>query len=193
MGHVHADRRVEQHTGEVRGGAAAARAVLHRRVVCPGMGNEFPKIGGGKILARDQHERDFRDQRDRRKIADCVVERGLVEGLTRGVGAEIAEQELVTVRGRFRHAGGSGHPTGAADVFHHHLLPQELAHAQRQDTPDGVHRPPGGKRHHQRHRPGRPVLRCRGCGRADERGSGGNHPDDRHGFPLRLRWQTDHG
>jgi hypothetical protein len=177
---VDAEGGVQQHAGEVGGRTAAARAVLHLRLVRLGMGGKLPQRLRRQVLARDQEKRHFRVQPDRREIGRRIVERILVERLARRMGPDVAEHELIAVGRGFRHAGGPGHPAGAADILHHHLLPQELAHAQREDASERIHRPAGGERHHHGDGPARPILRLSLRCRGDERCQRGNHPESRH-------------
>jgi hypothetical protein len=92
-----ADRRIEQHTGEMHTGAGSRGAVLHSSLVFPGIGDEITEIAGGKVLARNEQDRLLGHKRHRREVVDRVIRRILVEGLAVRMGARGAEQELITV------------------------------------------------------------------------------------------------
>ena len=86
-------------------------------------------------LARDQHQRQIGDQRDRREIGRRIVGRVLVERLVLRVGADVAEHELVAVGRRLGDARRAGHAAGAADVLDDHLLAEQLGQARREMRP----------------------------------------------------------
>jgi len=75
----------------------------------------------------DQHERLFGDEHDGREVVDGVVERLFVEGLIVGLSADRAEQNLIAIRTRDRHALRAVHPACPADIFDDHLLAKDLA------------------------------------------------------------------
>ena len=142
-------------------GPRSARAVLHRCLVGLRIGDEFAQTFGGQILASEQDQRCLRDEHDRREICRSIVQWGLIERLICGMGAEIAEHELIAVRRRFRHARGAGHSARAADIFDNDLLAQDLGKAWGEDTSDGVRRTARGEWNDHGHWPSRPILRER--------------------------------
>ena len=154
------------------GPARARRAVLHLRLVRLRVCDEFLQIAGGKIIARDQHQRLIHHQHHRSEIGRGVVERRLVERLVLRVRADIAQHELIAVGRGLGDAVRPRHAAGTADVFHDHGLMELDAQAVRDDAGDGVGRSAGGKRRHHGHRPVRPVLRVRRM-RDQNQGEGG--------------------
>src|SRR6516165_8673193 len=78
-------------------------------------------------LARDQHPRRVREQRDVLEVGHGVVERPLVEGLVDGEHGAAGEQHGVAVGRRLGDAGRAGHAAGAGDVLDHHLLAEDVA------------------------------------------------------------------
>ena len=137
----------------------SARAVLHARLIRFRIGDEFPQIIGRQILAREQDQRRLSDQHDGREIGRGVVERSFIERLICGMGADIAEHELIAVRRRLRHARSAGHAARAAHILDDDLLPQKLGKAGGQNASDRVCRTTGSERNDHRHWPGGPVLR----------------------------------
>jgi hypothetical protein len=111
-------------------GTRATRAVLHGRLVCLRIGDEFRQIVGRQIFAGEQHQRRLRDQHNGREVGCGIVERGFVERLICGVGADIAEHELIAVRRRLRHSRSAGHAARATDVLDDDLLAQKLGKAR---------------------------------------------------------------
>src|SRR5262249_31050060 len=91
------------------GPAYAGRAVLHFCLVCFCIGDELPQVVGWKILAHGQYKRLISDQRNRLEISCGVVERLLVERLVHRVSPDVAENELVAVGRRLRHAVDARH------------------------------------------------------------------------------------
>src|SRR5215467_9988939 len=87
------------------------------------------------------------------------------------MGANVAEDELITVRERPRNAIRAGHSAGSADIFDNDLLTQMLRKVCRQDAPDDVYRAASGKRNYHGHWPGRPVLRSGWRRHGHKRGS----------------------
>src|SRR3982074_14113 len=82
-------------------------------------------------LARDRGRRSDRSsiQADAAR-GDGVVERLLVERLVLREGVDPAEHELITAGRRLRHARGTGHAAGTADVLDDHLLTEYLGEAR---------------------------------------------------------------
>ena len=87
-----------------------------------------------------------------------VVERRLVERLVLGVGADIAEHELIAVGRRLGDAVRAGHAARAADILHDDRLVKLRAQAFGDDPGDGVRRAAGRKGRDHGQRPVRPVL-----------------------------------
>jgi len=139
-------------------GAGTCRRHLHGRLVRARIGDELGEIADGQIVARDQERGLIRDQHYRREIGREIVERIFVERLVDGVGAA-AENELVAVRRRLRHARGADHSSGAADVLDDHLLAQNLGEAPAEDASEHIGAPAGREWDHHGERPRRPILR----------------------------------
>jgi len=118
----------------------------------------WARLPNGQIVARDQERGLIRDQHYRREIGREIVERIFVERLVDGVGAA-AENELVAVRRRLRHARGADHSSGAADVLDDHLLAQNLGEASAEDASEHIGAPAGREWDHHGERPHRPILR----------------------------------
>jgi hypothetical protein len=87
MGDVHADRRIEQHAGEMDRGTCARRGELHSLLIGLRISDELRQVGDRQISARDQHDRLLDHQHDRGEIGGGVVERTLVERLALRMGA----------------------------------------------------------------------------------------------------------
>src|SRR6478672_1701030 len=77
-------------------------AILHRALVCLHVGNEFGERICWKILRGNDHTPGLNDEPKRCKIGNCVVGRLLVERLTPGMSAAVADDELIAIRWRFR-------------------------------------------------------------------------------------------
>ena len=159
MRDVDAHRDVEQRAGEVRRRPGSGRAVLHLRLVGLGVGDEFLEIVGRQRRARNHQHRQIDEQADRRKIGRGVVGRIFVERLVLGVGADIAQHELVAVRRGLRDARRAGHAAGAADVFDDDLLLQDLGKPRADDARDDVGGAAGRVGHDHGERPVGPALR----------------------------------
>ena len=139
----------------------AGRAVIHLALIGLCIGHELLQRVHRQILARDQHQRDFRDQVHRREIGDRVVERLLVQRLRMRMGRDGAEDRGVTVGRSLRDAVAAHHAAGARDILDHHLLAKLPPHPLGHDPAEHVDRAAGRGRHHHRHRTLRPVLRLR--------------------------------
>jgi hypothetical protein len=171
VGGVDADGLVEQHAADMRGGAGPARAELHLALVRLGIGDEFRKVVRGQILARDQHQADIGDQRDRDKIGGGVVQRLLGQRLIERMGADRGEHEHVAIGCRLGHAQRAGHAAAARHIVHDHLLADGLAQILRQDAAEHVDGSAGREWNDHGHRPRRPFLSlCDGC--RHQRGKG---------------------
>jgi hypothetical protein len=79
------------------------------------------------------------------------------------VSPDVAENELVAVARRPRHAVDAGHTAGAADVFHDDRLTELAAQSLGKKAGDRIGRSAGGEWYHHRDRPRRIVLRTRRC------------------------------
>jgi zinc/manganese transport system permease protein len=157
---------VEHDAAKMRCRARAGGTELHLGLVGLGVSNEFLEIVRREILARDQHDRNFRDQGDRREIVRGIVDGVLVERLVLRVSAHGAQDDGVTVRAGVGHALGPVHAAGATDIFDHHGLTENVSHARRDDAAEQVRRSAGREWNHHGHWPRRKVL---GSGRACER------------------------
>ncbi len=153
----------------------AGGSELHLVLVGLGVGDKFLHVLDAKILARNQHQWGFDDQRHRRKIRRRIVGRLLEQRLVLGLGSDRPLQERVAVGGCLRDPVGAIHPAGAGDVFDDDRLPQDLAHALSEQPRQHVVRPAGCERIDHGERPCRPLLgpdvgRCSQRGEGDERG-----------------------
>src|SRR5262249_6390568 len=106
----------------------------------------------------DDRNRSDREIGNRREIGQHVVERMFVESLILSVSADAAEHHCVAIRLCISDTLGTGHPAGAADVFHHDLLAEQLAHALRNNSTEGVWRSAAGERDAHRDWPCRETL-----------------------------------
>ena len=126
-------------------------------------GSEFARRVFGVI----QDARRLDDESERGEIGERVVRRLLVERLAPGMGAAVAEHELVAVGRSLRDAQRANGAARSARILYDDLLTELFAQALRQDAPGNIARPAGGERHHERERPARP-LRRRGAPRERE-------------------------
>jgi len=122
------------------------------------VGDEFPEIAGGKILADRQHFREFGGEADRRKILLRVVAEIRIERRRQRIGAEVAGDEGIAVRRRLRGASGTGCPSGADDILDQEFLAEMPRENIGNDPARDVGWAAGSKRHDDGHRPGRIVL-----------------------------------
>ena len=137
----------------------ACRAVPQLRLVSLRVCYELLQIVGREIVARDQHQGLICNEGHRREIGHGVVKRFLVERLVLGVCSNIAEDELVPIGHRLRHAVRACHAAGAGDVFDNNRLMELAAQPVGDDASDGVGRSARGKGRHHGHRTIRPILR----------------------------------
>jgi hypothetical protein len=127
-----------------------------------------------QVFARNQDARGIREEGNRRKIVDRIIERLLIEIGNEPEHREPAQQEGIAVGRGLGGATCAGHAAGPAHIFDHHLLPQHLAQARRRDTANCVHGAACGIGDHHREGPRRPDLRqprAHGGEGRDERGS----------------------
>ncbi len=178
MGQVHLGRQLELRAGEMGAGADAGGAVLHLALVGVGVGDELLEVVDREVVARHQHQRLLDHQRDRRKIADRIVERFLIERLVLREGVDTTEHDLIAVGSGLGDTRRSSHAAGAADVLDHHLLAENLRQPRRQDAPHRIRRAARRERDHHGHGPRRPSLGRRLRGH-DLRGKHGRSRDCR--------------
>src|SRR5262245_44579420 len=126
--------------------------ILHSGLVCLHVGNELRERICWKSLRSNDRARCLNDEAERREIGKRVVGRLLVERLTPGMSAAVADDELIAIRRRFRDPQRTKRATCAGGVLDHDLLAQFLAQALRNDTPGNIARATGGERHHKRER-----------------------------------------
>ena len=79
-------------------------AVLHLRLVCFGIRDEFRQSIRRQFVVRNQHHRACPDQYHRRKVGQRIVRRMLVKPLVLRVCTRIADYDLVKVRCSLRDA-----------------------------------------------------------------------------------------
>ena len=163
---IGAHRLVEHDAAEMRGRADAGRAVVQLARIGLGIGDELLERVGRKFLAHDHDQRNFGDQRHRREIVQRIVQRLVAIELRIGVGGDGAEQRRVAVRRGLGDALAAQRPAAAADIFHHHALAEDRAHALGHDPGEHVDRAAGRGRHHHADRAARIVLRQRRIGSA---------------------------
>ena len=95
---------VEQGRGQVHRGAVAAVADRQALRLRLGLRNEVCDRGNGRLLRGHQHERDFRQQRDRRQILDRIERhRRAIEVGIDGQHARRSHAERVAIRRGLRH------------------------------------------------------------------------------------------
>ena len=99
-------------------------------------------------------------QRNGREFGDQIIRRPFVEALVVGDRAGVTQQEGVTV-GRLGDAVRADHSAGAGDVFHDHLLTENLTETRCEDAAERVERPSSRERDYHGDWPRRPVLRER--------------------------------
>ncbi len=168
MRHIDADGLVEQHAGDVGGGAGAAGTELHVTLVGADIVDERLEVVHRQVLARDQHVADVGDEGDRREIGRGIVERLLRKRLRERMGADRAKHEDVTVRRGLRDPQRSAHAAAAGDVVDDHGPADGLAEILREDASEHVDRAAGRERHHHRGWSAGPVLRARRNARCGE-------------------------
>src|SRR5215470_17804848 len=100
---------------------AAARAERQSRGIVFYICREAFQRIGRKVLRHNQYERLLRNEHDRREVIDRIVERLLVEALIVSLGADSAEENLVTVRIGQRHALGADHAARSPDIFYNDM------------------------------------------------------------------------
>src|SRR4029450_7311344 len=115
-----------------------------------------------KILRGNDRTRCLDDEPERREIGNRVVGRLLVERLTPGMSAAVADDELIAIRWRFGDPWGAESAACAGGVLDHNLLAQFLAQALRNNACGNIARATGGERHHQCERATGKTLRG-GC------------------------------
>jgi hypothetical protein len=76
-------------------------AIFHRVLVCLHVGNEFGERICWKILRGNDCTRGLDDKPERREVGNRVIGRLFVERLTPGMGAAVADDELLAIRWRF--------------------------------------------------------------------------------------------
>ena len=121
---------VEQGRGQVHRRAVAAMADRQALRLRLGLGDEVCDRGNGRLLRGHQHERDFRQQRDRRQIltgSNGIAAR-LRWGLTVSTPAA-AHAERVTVRRGLRHGPDPDIAARACPVLDDNRLTQRLRRA----------------------------------------------------------------
>ena len=129
MGDVGADGRVQHHAGEMRSRAGAARSELHRSLILFGIGGKLLQIAHRQILAREDNDRHFRNQCDRREVGHGIVGRMIIEPLVLRVGAYRTDPYRVTVGPGVREPLHAGHAARAGDVLDDDGLPKDFPHA----------------------------------------------------------------
>src|SRR4029450_10096403 len=91
-------------------------AILHRVFISLQVGNEFGERICWKILRGNDRTRCLDDEPERREIGNRVVGRLLVERLTPGMSAAVADDELIAIRWRFGDPEGAERAGGAGEV-----------------------------------------------------------------------------
>ena len=82
--------------------SSTGRAKLYRVLVGLHVGNEFGERICWKILRGNDRTRCLDDEPERREIGKRVVGRLLVERLTPGMSAAVADDKLIAIRWGFR-------------------------------------------------------------------------------------------
>ena len=123
------------------------------------------------------------------KVRDSVVGRFLVERLTPGMGSNVANDELISVRRRLRdsiRSEGAARPGGILDNY---LLAKELAHPLSNNASRNITRTSGSERNNKGQRSGRPALRGCWCIRQRNSNKCGENKTEKsvhHLLPLRA-------
>ena len=104
------------------------------------VGAELLEIVDRQVLARDKHDWDLGDERDRGEICRRIVQGLLIETLALGMGTDRTQHERVAVGRRIGDPLRPGHAAGAAHVLDHYLLAHDLAHALRNDAAQHIGR-----------------------------------------------------
>ena len=173
MGHLGAARELEHHGRKMRRGSVAGRAVVHLAVACLEMADQ---LGNGlcrKLRIHDQQVRQVHKQRDGLEIPLNVVWQLGIEEPVDDVAAQGPQQQRVAVGRRLRHHAGADAAAGTRPVLDHERNAELHLHVLLQYARKQVRRAPCGERHHDRHRPLRPVLRVSGR-RYGKNGGNGN-------------------
>src|SRR6516225_8797456 len=116
------------------------------------------EIGGGKILAGNQQGWSSGNQSNRREVHCGIVRWMPVKTLIKGKNAGDTEQKLVAIWRSMRHAFRAGYAACTTNVFHNHLLTEDMAHAGGDHTRDHVSRTTGRIWDYHRHWPSWPTL-----------------------------------
>src|SRR5262249_15476164 len=154
--------------GGVGGGGVGGRAVIGLAVAGLQVGDQLRHGPGGNLVVDDQQIGQVHEQRHRLEVAlDVVGELGIEEAVE-DIGAERAEEQRVAVVRRLRHIAGADAAARTGAVLHHERNAE--AHVVLQDARQQVGRAAGRERHHDGHRPLRPVLRRRRRGGGEQGG-----------------------
>jgi hypothetical protein len=156
------------------------RAVIHLALVRLGVGDELLECIGRKILAGDQDQRNFRDQRHRRKIGDRVIGWRVAVKLRIGVGGNGSEQCRVTVRLGADHAQATDRAAASADVLDHHALAEDRRHALRHDPREHIDWTAGRSGNHHGNGTVGIVLRLDRAAKTCRSDRSGDHPPPEH-------------
>ena len=123
---------------QMRGAAAADRAVGKLSRLAPRMLDKRLEVGQAERRLDDEHLRRGREQRNRREVALGVVAKPLVEVLVDRHRAVSRYEQRVAVRRRLRHRVGADIAAGAAAVLDDERLTESLLQPLRKRAADDV-------------------------------------------------------
>jgi hypothetical protein len=153
------ERVLEHRAAEMRSRTDTRRAVVQLAGIGLGVSDEGLSRIHGKILARDQDQRDLRNQRDIHKIGQRIVRRLFAIEERVGMGGDGAEQCRVSVGGRPHDTLSTDRPAPATQIFNDDTLAQARRHAFGHDAGEHIDRAARRGRHYHGDRPARIVFR----------------------------------
>ena len=121
-------------------------------------GDQLLQVRGREILARGDHQRVARQQRDRLEIAAQIIGQRIDRAVD-DVRAVVAVAQRIAVGRRLHRAFDAGHARLAGDILDHDRLAERLAHALGERAREAVRRTAGEIGHDHRDRPRRIGLR----------------------------------
>ena len=138
-----------------------------------------------KLGTHNQQIRQMHKQRNGLKVPLNIIRQLGVKEPVDHVAAQGPQQQRVTIGRRLSHHPGADTAAGTRPVLDHERNAELCLHVLLQDACEQVGRAAGGERHHDGHRPLRPVLRIRGRHHG-ENGGHGNRENSAHVCNLQL-------
>src|SRR5437667_634878 len=164
VGHVHdldAGDALEEFADEMQARAHARRAEIQLAWMRSGIGQKLDHGIRRQHRAREEHERQDRDERHRLEVLGDVVAELLVEARPDRERPDVTPQERVAVGRRLGDRFAAYRPTGAAAVVHQDLLPERRRPRLADEARGRVHRFARGEGHDEADRLGGISLRER--------------------------------